>query len=333
MATKLKNMRLTSVDLVKAGANQEADICLYKSADDPTEPPEYDDQSELYKSAITESIQSITADGTLSEEDRNAMIEKSLQQYHDAMVDLFGRVGQFPCDNVEKSESFTGPLGHDDINSSTKGMNSMIRIDKSIFTEDERAQYEALIAKAMVDPEAAQDEMEDDMDGEMEDDYEDMPPVRAKKKCSTKKKCGVKDPMAKSASPELAAAMQRLENLEKSIKMNEFTEIAKKYAPLGENVDELANTLYDMKESNEANYEAYIGILDKSLGLIAKSGLFTEIGKSTSGMVSGGVIDKIEAAATDIQKSNADMSREAAIAKAWENHPELVAEYDALYKA
>lgn len=33
MATKLKNMRLTSVDLVRNGANQEADICLFKSAD------------------------------------------------------------------------------------------------------------------------------------------------------------------------------------------------------------------------------------------------------------------------------------------------------------
>ncbi len=33
MATKLKKMQLTSVDLVRAGANQEADICLYKSAD------------------------------------------------------------------------------------------------------------------------------------------------------------------------------------------------------------------------------------------------------------------------------------------------------------
>lgn len=31
MATKLRNIRLTSVDLVRAGANQEADICLYKS--------------------------------------------------------------------------------------------------------------------------------------------------------------------------------------------------------------------------------------------------------------------------------------------------------------
>lgn len=32
MATKLKNLQLTSVDLVRAGANQEADICLFKSA-------------------------------------------------------------------------------------------------------------------------------------------------------------------------------------------------------------------------------------------------------------------------------------------------------------
>lgn len=35
MATKLKNLQLTSVDLVKAGANQEAFISLYKSVDGP----------------------------------------------------------------------------------------------------------------------------------------------------------------------------------------------------------------------------------------------------------------------------------------------------------
>lgn len=35
MATRLRKMRLTSVDLVPRGANQEADICLYKSLDGP----------------------------------------------------------------------------------------------------------------------------------------------------------------------------------------------------------------------------------------------------------------------------------------------------------
>ena len=42
MAQKLKNMELTSVDLVRAGANQEADICLFKSLNGqpPEEPKE-----------------------------------------------------------------------------------------------------------------------------------------------------------------------------------------------------------------------------------------------------------------------------------------------------
>ncbi len=40
MATKLQKMQLTSVDLVRAGANQEADICLFKSLDGaPAEEP------------------------------------------------------------------------------------------------------------------------------------------------------------------------------------------------------------------------------------------------------------------------------------------------------
>lgn len=34
MANKLRKMRLTSVDLVRAGANQKADICIYKGWDD-----------------------------------------------------------------------------------------------------------------------------------------------------------------------------------------------------------------------------------------------------------------------------------------------------------
>lgn len=40
MANMLKNMRLTSVDLVARGANQEADICLFKGMDaDPEDSP------------------------------------------------------------------------------------------------------------------------------------------------------------------------------------------------------------------------------------------------------------------------------------------------------
>lgn len=124
MANKLKKMKLTSVDLVRAGANQKADICIYKSADgtttqeeaergifkrfldwlyestasdeavagmDDSAPIEKGDNPEtadIYKSAIKESIQSIVADESLSAEEKNDMIEKSLEQYHDKMMEL-----------------------------------------------------------------------------------------------------------------------------------------------------------------------------------------------------------------------------------------------------
>ncbi len=47
MAAKLTNLKLTSVDLVRAGANQEADICLFKSIDSgrtiaPGDPKRFD---------------------------------------------------------------------------------------------------------------------------------------------------------------------------------------------------------------------------------------------------------------------------------------------------
>ena len=212
-----------------------------------------------------------------------------------------------------------------------------IKIDKSLFTESERAQYEALIAKATVDPEAAEDEMEKeqpdmeegrrrrrpDIEVEFDDDHFDDDEIKGLDKSNCKK----------SVDPALGAAMARLEKLEKSLAMNEFTEIAKKYAPLGENEEELAKTLYDMKKSNVNNYNAYISVLDKSLGLVEKSGIFTEIGKSTGayGSAAGGTVGKVEQIAGEIMKSDTSMTREQAIAKAWSDHPELVREYDREY--
>lgn len=280
MANKLKNLRLTSVDLVRAGANQAADICLFKSA------PE-------------------------------------------AQSNRDPPLGESQTDEIEELN----------IKHHRKGGNStMIKIDKSKFTDEERVQYEALLAKATVAPETDEDEDEDIPKIPEEVEAVDSPaPAKKKKTCKADEENEPQEgeePARKSASPEFTAALERLENLEKSIQMKEFTEIATKYAPLGEDVSKLAKSLYDMKQSNEANYNAYVGILDKSLDLVEKSGLFSEIGKSgAAGAVSGGAVGKIEAAATEIQKSDASLSRTQAVAKAWENHPELVQEYDAEYKA
>lgn len=198
-----------------------------------------------------------------------------------------------------------------------------IRIDKSVYTPEELATYEALIAKGtVVDPEENGKGMEDDV------------PAAPPKK-TTKAEVDDMDETKKSANPEespaIKAALEEMRALKKSFEMKEMTEIAKKYAPLGKKEDELAQTLYDMKKSNEANYNAYIAILDESLGIVEKSGLFSEIGKSAGGQGTyGGAVQKAEAKARDIQKSDPTMTWEAAIAKAWTD-PVLAAEYDAEY--
>lgn len=190
-----------------------------------------------------------------------------------------------------------------------------MKIYKSNFSAEELEQWNALVAKGAVAPEEAQEEMEDQF------------PEETPKKPA--KKAEVED-MEKSASPEITKALQELQDLKKSIEMKDMTEIAKKYAPLGKNENELAQTLYDMKKSNEANYDAYIAILDESLGLVEKSGLFTEVGKSAGGTGAGTVQSKVEAKAHEIMKSDATMDYNTAIAKAWED-PALLAEYDNEY--
>ena len=192
-----------------------------------------------------------------------------------------------------------------------------MKIYKSNFSEEERKLWDALVVKGSVAPEEAQEEMEEETPA--------VPPKKPAKKAEV-------DNMEKSASPEITAALERMEALAKSVEMKEFTEIAKKYAPLGENESELAQTLYDMKKSNPANYDSYIAILDKSLGLVEKSGLFAEIGKS-AGNGNGGagnVQAKVEAKAQEIMKSDSTMDYNTAIAKAWED-PALMAEYDSEY--
>ena len=191
---------------------------------------------------------------------------------------------------------------------------SKIRIDKSLLSPEDLATYNALIAKASVPVEEEEPEEDEFFEGEGE--QEEQP---------AKKKVG------KSADPVLAKAMERLEKLEKSAEMKEFTDIAKKYAALGENEEELAQTLYAMKKSNEANYNAYISTLDRSLNLVEKSGIFTEIGKSAQGSGVSDATGKAEARAKEIMKADPNIDHVTAIAKAWIEDPSLMAQYDEEY--
>lgn len=203
-------------------------------------------------------------------------------------------------------------------------------IDKSRFNAKQLETYEALveIGKVAVDPAGNHEEAE----GE---EPETPPKKTNEKEVDTVETTKKSAPEAPEMAPELKAALDELATLKKSYEMDKMIEVAKKYAPLGKKEEELAQTLLDMKKSNEANYNAYIAILDESLGYVEKSGLFSEVGKSSRGssVAGGSAVDKAEAKAREIQKSNPGMSHDEAIAKAWMENPDLVAEYDKEYFA
>ena len=368
--TKLKKIHLTSVDMVHRGANQEAFINLYKSeggAPNPNPPPDasegantgelpqgllksiadllkgflgtgesqdgiQDDAGEAgavekaaetfdnkvatadlreqrwkYEDALRCSIESILNDIELSDDEKVRMMDESVEQFAAAYKKMCAQLVKATADTRVTSNQ---PMevgksqGEEETPDNQEEGEREMKIDKSRFTAEELAQYEALIAKGQVDEE----------------------PEDGKKPTE-----GEKD-VEKSMHPEVKKALDEMAELRKSMEMKEMSEVAKKYAPLGKKEDELAQTLYDMKKSSPESYDAYIAVLDENLDLVNKSGLFTEIGKSGRGTAGGSTEDKIESIATELQKSDSSLNRVQAIAKAWEQHPELVAEYDSAYQ-
>ncbi len=203
-----------------------------------------------------------------------------------------------------------------------------MKIDKSKFSAEELTQYEALIAKATV-PESEDTKPKP---------QESKPPEGAKPpKANT--------PLADDAKPAetqksandallgtLGSVQARMEQLEKSLEMKELIKTAQKYEIIGEKPEDLAKTLYTLKKSDEAGYASYIAMLDKALALVQKSGLFTEIGKAShDGTAGSSPVEKIQTIAAEIQKADPNLDHISAVNKAWEQHPELVQEYENEY--
>ena len=365
--TKITKLKLTSVDMVRRGANPDAYINLYKSAEDnPEDKPEETKDTNIFKTiveavktalgmeedvekkadafeeehrevldnraeyheALAKSIDSILNDESLTHVEKSDMVNDSIEQFAKAYAEVCSNlidaykgpdsptaVGKSKDEEelTEEEETVTDEPDEpeNDEENKEEGEQEM-KIDKSRFTEEELEMYNGLIAKGLV-----------------EDEEEEYVPEPAPKKKAVEKE----DEVEKSDEVQkaLAAALEEMEELKKSMEMKELTNIAKKYSVLGKKEDELAQTLYAMKKSGQDVYDNYIAVLDQSADIVEKSGMFVEIGKSNRNMGGGNAESRIDSIATEIQKADPAMSRVEAIAKAWEQHPELVEEYESNY--
>ncbi len=259
MPTKLKNLRITSVDLVDEGANQEAHVSLLKrKATDFVAGLMPKKETSLILptkggARATSPLAETKEKNHISKEETTMTLEE--QTILDAAALICKKCG-FAEKEVEKSET-----------AEEKSL-----VEKVETTEDKPISEE--VAKALAE----------------------------------------NDAMMKSYQAKVEA-------LEKQLAMGELETIAKKYELLGNEPKALAEKLYAMKQ--KGSYEDYIAVLDQSLALVEKSGIFQEIGTNTTGLELSSLSQLVE----DIQKRDG-CTKEKAFLKAYEENGDFARAYD-----
>lgn len=141
------------------------------------------------------------------------------------------------------------------------------------------------------------------------------------------------DDIFKGLNPGLKAQVEALIKFKADAEEKEMKEICKRYAILGKTEEELLPVLKSTKAVSQEAYDQVIKTLDDAKAAVENSGTFSEIGKSGhAGVAKGADTSSAEGKIASIAKSyvekNPTMNYVDAVAKAWEDNPELVLQYE-----
>lgn len=333
MAQKLKKLEITSVDLVERGANQDAYIKFYKSkekgarmnlsekiaravakalgtlSDDYMEPAEYIEKT---GDEMRMSIDSILEDEGLSEEEKGAMIQKSFDEYSEELAKS--------ARNWKRPGRDADPDEYEDDDPEERFEDEEDRIDKKCKTKKSAGGCDMNFDIEKMSPE---DKV---LFEKLANLYGDAPESEGDPKKEDPKKKKKLDPETEDLKKSLEDGLAEVEAIKKQVERTEMVSIAKKYEPLGYKPDALAEKLMSFKTADEDIYKTYVKALDETLEMQDASGIFKEFGTCR-----GSDGNKVEEIAKAFIEKTPDITREQAIMKAFEEHPELAAEYDKEY--
>lgn len=214
-----------------------------------------------------------------------------------------------------------------------KGDDKEMRIDKSKLTDAERAFLESIEKRYGADdeeltPPTGVEKADTTGKGSGSEEDEDdgkKPPV---KKSTTPAEEGNED-IYKGLHPAVAAEMKELRKFRQETEDRELAQVAKKYVVIGKKEEELVPLLKSLKAAGGTAYNDMIAILDQTVVAVEKSGVFSEIGKSGhKGSGENSAEAKISGIAKSYMEKDPALSYNAAIAKAWEDNPDILSEYD-----
>ena len=309
--------------------------------------------------ALRSSLNSILCDGGTTPAGKASAMAESVNQFTEAMQGLIPIWAQQKlalkdmvtekADNAEvalmKSDQARLADKIEKAKAAKKGEpEDMIKIDKSKMTPEERAAYEELVKKYAVDaPEEKEEpavakakaktskaDPDDDVDEEDIDEGK-----QAEKKTSTKKSVSApaEEGIYKGLDPAVKAELEELKKFRAEMELQQLIAVAKKYEVIGKKPEELAKSLKVMKDAGGTAYADMIATLDEMVAMQDASGIMSEIGKSGHGNTGKAGESEAVAKATSIAKSymekDPSLNFPAAIAKAWEDNPDLMDAYEA----
>ncbi len=297
---KLKNMKLTSVDFVPKGANQHADIELFKSA------PASHAREGFFKSLVDWLTKGApgTFEQTLSTEDMRG----KLWQYSHALDDSFESILDSDMSADEKKQMLRESL--EQFRSAVDGMSEAVNtvaestaepevdkvrcnkmnIDKSKLTPEEQATFEALLAKS----------------------------------CGDSQPQDVQDDIYKGLHPAVKAELEHLRKAVNAQEDRELAAVAKKYEVIGKKPEELIPVLKSLKGTSA--YDEMISVMDAAVDAVEKSALCTEIGKTGHG--TGDTMKQANEKAAEIMKADPNLSHAQALDRVFQQNPELAAQVE-----
>ena len=209
----------------------------------------------------------------------------------------------------------------------SKGDEAEMKIDKSKLTDAEKAFLESIEKRCGT---------EDGADGNgggteapsLEASVNKSVTQTESETVSTQRDRGGDD-IYKGLHPAVKAQLEELQKFRDGAETRELTEIAKRYAIIGKKEEELVPLLKSLKAAGGTAYHDMIALLDQAVDTVEKSSLFSEIGRSGHGGAGGKCAEvKINGIAKGYMEKNPALSYSQAIAKAWEDNPDVLAEYE-----
>lgn len=257
---------------------------------------------------------------------KTASIVKKSEEVSEAELEIMKSAAERLNKAIEKAAKDAESKGKSEKDGSGKNENSKgdeeeMKIDKSKLTDAERAFLDSIEKRYGVEGQPAA----------LATETSTVPLVeKSAPQTETPEQQSADDGgIYKDLHPAVKAELEELKKFREATEERELSQIAKKYEIIGKKQEELVPLFKNLRAAGGTAYDEMIAVLDQTVAMVEKSGAFSEIGKSGHGSsATGAVKAKVDTIAKGYMEKDPTMDYTTAVAKAWEDHPELMDEYE-----